>query len=303
MTTHALAGRKPRWLRKNLPEAGQTQRVERLLRRERLDTVCEAARCPNRWECFAEGQATFLILGNRCTRRCVFCGVPKGHPGSVDRGLPDRVASAVEVLGLEYLVVTSVTRDDLADHGSGEFVRTIEAIRRRSPGVGVEVLIPDFGGERALIERVVSAGPEVLGHNLETVESLFPAVRPGFGYRLSLEVLSIAKSLGQRTTKSGLMLGLGETEPEVHRALEDLAGAGCDIVTLGQYLNPSRGGYPVRTYVHGKQFDAYRAYALSLGFKVAVSGPFVRSSTGAKRAQREACAMADRPGEKQSPEG
>lgn len=300
MEAHARAGRKPSWLNKNLPEAGLVRRMERLLRREHLDTVCEAAQCPNRWECFARGEATFLILGNRCTRGCVFCGIPSGDPGPVEPELPERVAAAVETLELEYLVITSVTRDDLADRGAGEFVRTIKAIRRRRPGVGVEVLIPDLGAERSLIGRLVRAEPVVLGHNLETVESLFPAVRPGFGYHRSLEVLSIAKSMGQRITKSGLMLGLGETEPEVRRALEDLVETGCDVVTLGQYLNPSRGGYAVRAYVRPEQFNAYREYASSLGFRVAFSGPFVRSSTEARRAMQLASVMADQPGERWS---
>jgi lipoic acid synthetase len=202
--------------------------------------------------------------------------------------MADRVAAAVDALGLEYLVITSVTRDDLPDQGVSEFVRTVEAIRSRCPGVGVEVLIPDFGAERSLISRVVGAKPEVLGHNLETVERLFPAVRPGFRYRRSLEVLSIAKSLGQRLTKSGLMLGLGETHSEVQQALMDLKRASCDIVTLGQYLNPSPGGYPVREYIPPERFRAYREEALALGFKAVNSGPFVRSSSGARQAEIQA---------------
>ncbi|MCK4546259.1 MAG: lipoyl synthase [Candidatus Eisenbacteria sp.] len=292
MKEHALTGRKPRWLRKKLPEAGSIRRMESLLRRGGLDTVCQSAQCPNRWECFAAGQATFLILGNQCTRRCVFCGIPKGNPGSVDRDLPERVAAAVAALELEYLVITSVTRDDLPDRGTGEFVRTIRAIRERCPGTGVEVLIPDFGGDPSLVERVVAAAPEVLGHNVETVERLFPVVRPGFRYHRSLEVLSIAKSLGQRLIKSGLMLGLGETDREIRQTLEDLRNVNCDIVTLGQYLNPCPDGYPVRNYVHPEQFDAYRQYAIMMGFKVVNSGPFVRSSSGAMHAEQEASLMA-----------
>ncbi len=288
MRAHALAGKKPSWLRKHLPEAGSTQRMERLLRRGRLDTVCESARCPNRWECFADGQATFLILGNCCTRGCAFCGIPKGNPGLVDTDLPERVASAARDLDLRYLVVTSVTRDDLPDQGAGEFVRTAEAIRSQCSDVGLEMLIPDFGGDPSLIERVVRAGPVVLGHNLETVERIFPAVRPGFRYRRSLEVLSIAKSVGQRLTKSGLMLGLGETEREVRGALEDLRSVDCDIVTLGQYLNPLAGGYPVRAYIRPERFDKIGVHARALGFKVVYSGPFVRSSSGARQAAVQA---------------
>ncbi|MBW2147001.1 MAG: lipoyl synthase [Deltaproteobacteria bacterium] len=271
--------RKPRWLVKRLPSGPGMMRTTGLLRAKRLHTVCQEAICPNQGECFSAGTATFLILGDRCTRGCRFCAVAKEDPLPPDPGEPVRVAQAVRAMGLRFAVVTSVTRDDLPDGGAGHFALTVQAIRELCPGTGVEILVPDFNGDPRSIQAVVAAGPDVLNHNLETVPRLYPQVRPGADYRRSLELLAAVK---RRTpgirTKSGLMLGLGEEPKEVRAVMEDLLSASCDGLTIGQYLAPSKEHLPVDRYVPPEEFQALRKEALAMGFAAAASGPFVRSS-------------------------
>jgi len=251
-----------------------------ILTRHRLETVCQGAQCPNAVECWSARTATFMILGGTCTRSCRFCDVPTGHPGGVvDGEEPERLASAVQELGLRYVVLTSVDRDDLPDGGADIFARTIEAIGRLDSEITIEALIPDFLGRRASWERLLSASPAVLGHNLETVRRLTPELRDRrASYEQSLRVLSFYAQRGGSRVKSGLMLGLGERDDEVRRALQDLRAAGVEAVTLGQYLRPSAMAVPVVRYVPPDEFDALATYARSLGFLSVVAGPLVRSS-------------------------
>ena len=269
--------RKPEWLRKRFRPSAHAE-MERLLGELRLNTVCQEARCPNVTECFRQKQATFLILGTACTRFCTFCSVVKGAPLPVDPGEPARVAEAVARLELAHVVVTSQTRDDLPDGGAAVYAATVEAIRRRSPATRIELLISDFQGSRSSIARIGDAGPDVIGHNLETVPRLY-AIRPGAGYRRSLEVLTTAKELASAIpTKSGLMLGLGEDLDEVRGVLADLKEAGCSYISLGQYLAPSRQHHPVVEFIPPETFGLLRREALHLGFAHVESGPYVRSS-------------------------
>jgi lipoic acid synthetase len=250
-----------------------------LLRDEALVTVCEEARCPNLGECFSNGTATFMLLGDRCTRRCGYCAVATKKPAPVDPGEPDRVAEAAKRMRLSHVVLTSVARDDLRDAGASHFVRAIEALRARIPGVDVEVLTPDFRGGDDAIATVCEARPEVFNHNIETVARLFPRLRAQGGYERSLRFLARIKELAPRQiTKSGLMVGLGESDEEVVATLEDLRGVAVDIVTIGQYLRPSREHVPVSRYVTPEAFDAFGAVARELGFRAVHSGVFVRSS-------------------------
>ncbi|MBI5014467.1 MAG: lipoyl synthase [Deltaproteobacteria bacterium] len=270
-------GRHPPWLVRRAPSEDEIRRMEARLRHSGLATVCESAHCPNLGECFGRGTATFLILGNRCTRACRFCAVEKGVPEPPDPGEPARLAATVQELGLGHVVVTSVTRDDLPDGGASHFARTIEALRQARPGARVEVLIPDFQGSAEALGAVFSARPDVLNHNVETVARLYTRVRPQGNYRRSLEVLKRAARAGLRV-KSGLMLGLGESEGEVLAALEDLRRVGCTDLTLGQYLAPSKGHLPVSRYVPPDEFDEWADVARSLEFEAVASGPLVRSS-------------------------
>ncbi len=279
----ASATQKPDWLKVRLPSEGEFFRVSDLVRSKGLHTICRSARCPNIGHCWEQRTATFLILGDTCTRDCGFCAVAKGRPAPPDEGEPERVAEAVAGLGLRYAVITSVTRDDLPDGGAGHFARTIRAIRRARPETRVEALIPDFGGDETALETVLAAGPDVLDHNLETVEGLYPKIRRQAGaYRRSLGVLGAAKRMGART-KSGLMIGLGEGPGEVSRTLADLRRAGCDLLTIGQYLRPTAAHPVVERYYTPGEFSALREEALGLGFEEVVSGPLVRSSYEAER--------------------
>ena len=279
---------KPEWLRKRLPVGASVQAMEGNLEQNRLHTICQEACCPNQGECFSKGVATFLIMGNVCTRNCRFCAVYSGTPAALDADEPLRLAEEVKRLGLRFVVVTSVTRDDLADGGAGHFARVIEVMRRECPGVGIEVLIPDLQGSRPALKTVVDAAPEVLNHNVETVPRLYASVRPQADYRRSLEVLREAKALNPSlTTKSGLMVGLGETREEVLEVMVDLRSASCDVITIGQYLSPSAGHHPVVEYVHPEIFEKYRRDALRLGFRDAASSPFVRSSYMAEKYYRQ----------------
>jgi lipoic acid synthetase len=271
--------RKPAWIKVRLPSNPVFWSTKEVVADLRLHTVCEEAQCPNRWECWSQGTATFMIAGERCTRACGFCAVSTAKPFALEGDEPERVAEAVRRMKLKHVVVTAVARDDLKDGGADHFARTIRAIRAGNPGVVVEVLTPDFNGREESIRAVLEAAPEIFNHNLETVERLTPVVRSRAKYRLSLEVLARAKEISPRTvTKSGIMLGLGETEPELFRALDDLRESGVQVLTLGQYLRPTPQHLPVVAYIHPDQFDGYRQIAYAKGFEHVSSGPLVRSS-------------------------
>jgi len=276
----AARRRLPVWLRNPLPTSATFARTHALLGELNLHTVCESARCPNHWECWSRGTATFLIAGDRCTRACGFCAVTTARPRPLDADEPARVAEATRRLGLRHVVITSVARDDLPDGGAEHFRRTIEAVRRRNPGVTIEVLTPDFQDQDAALACVLAARPDVFNHNLETVRRLTPRVRSRATYDRSLSVLRKARALadGAVLTKSGLMLGLGETESEVLSALADLRAVGCDLLTLGQYLQPTARHLPVVEYVSPERFAWYGAQARALGFRHVASAPKVRSS-------------------------
>jgi len=270
---------KPPWLKTRLPRGAEYERVRSLINTNRLHTVCEEAKCPNIWECFAAGTATFLIMGRHCTRNCRFCAIATGPASPPDPDEPRRLAQAVSVMRLSYVVVTSVTRDDLADGGASCFASTINHIHRECPQTLVEVLIPDFQGDGDALQIVIAAKPAVINHNIETVSRLYPSVRPGAVYERSLRLIESVSQCGSDIrTKSGLMLGLGETCAEIRKTLDDLRSAGCDILTLGQYLQPTPRHIPVERYVTPEEFDAWRDEALARGFADVASGPFVRSS-------------------------
>lgn len=271
--------RRPEWLKVALPGRGEYAGTRALLRERRLATVCEGARCPNLGHCWERGTATIMILGERCTRRCGFCAVAPGRPdGRVDEDEPRRVGEAVAAMGLRHAVITSVTRDDLADGGSTIFARTVAEIRARCRAA-VEVLIPDFQGRAEDLQRVIEARPDVINHNVETVERLQPTVRPSARYHRSLEVLRRVHESGAGIrSKSGIMLGLGETDAEVERTLVDLRAQGCDLLTIGQYLRPTPRHLPVVEYVHPDTFAHWAKRAGELGFANTASGPLVRSS-------------------------
>jgi lipoic acid synthetase len=274
---------KPRWLKKRLPTGPQYEKVKKLIGKDRLHTVCQEAKCPNMWECFSQQTATFLIMGSRCTRNCRFCSIAQGPAGPPDPAEPDRVAAAARQMGLSYVVITSVTRDDLADGGAGFFAKTIEAVHRQIPSARVEVLIPDFQGNAQALQTVLNAHPDVLNHNIETVPRLYPIVRPQARYRRSLQLLSrVQKYAPGLPIKSGLMLGLGESFEEIRSTLKDLIDAGCRILTLGQYLQPSKAHLPVKRFVPPAEFENWKHTALEMGFSEVASGPFVRSSYHAK---------------------
>ncbi|HKQ59215.1 MAG TPA: lipoyl synthase [Candidatus Eisenbacteria bacterium] len=272
--------RLPEWLKVKLPGAGEYSDTKALLRRMNLHTVCEEARCPNLGHCWERGTATIMILGDLCTRRCGFCAVAPGKPnGFVDHDEPRRVGEAVAGMGLKHTVITSVARDDLVDGGSTIFAQVIREIRRRSDTV-IEVLIPDFRGHEDDLKRVIDAAPEVINHNIETVERLHPVVRPSARYDRSLELLQRVKAWGGGTikSKSGIMLGLGEEDHELEQTLRDLVAHGCDLLTIGQYLRPTPNHLPVAAYVHPDRFRDWGARAEALGIASVASGPLVRSS-------------------------
>jgi lipoic acid synthetase len=276
---------RPKWLRAPAPVGENYRDLKDLIARLGLHTVCESAACPNVGECWNHRTATFMILGNVCTRRCGFCAVQKGAPLAIDYDEPRRVAEAVAAMGLKFAVVTSVNRDDRKDGGAELFALTIRAIRERVPGCGVEVLVPDFQGSHAAMDIVMQARPDVLNHNTETVPRLYRQVRLGARYERSLDMLAYAKSIsGGLPTKSGLMLGLGEIREEVLATLRDLRAASVDIVTLGQYLRPSPKHLPIVRYISPEEFADYRAEALAMGFDEVVAGPLVRSSYHAAEA-------------------
>ena len=271
--------RKPEWFLIKAPLGQNYSEVRDLLSALDLHSVCQEANCPNRAECFGDKTATFLILGDLCTRGCAFCNVKRGHPGEVDKNEPERVARAVKKLGLEYVVVTSVTRDDLPDGGAAIFAETIRAIREMNPGRKVEVLIPDFRGDSDALKTVLAAEPDVLNHNIETIERLYGEVRKGADYRRSLELISRVRRLRpEMMTKSGLMVGLGETIEEVIAVMRNLREADCDLLTIGQYLRPSEKHHPVVAFVSPEEFKEYEVIARRMGFTEVASAPLVRSS-------------------------
>lgn len=281
--------RKPPWLKKRIALGSDIEKISALLREARLHTVCQEAHCPNLPECFSKRTATFMIMGNICTRNCRFCAVNHGTPAPLDEGEPERVASAAQQLGLRYVVITSVTRDDLEDGGAHHFAKAVHAIKHKRPQILVELLVPDFGGNPPSLDIILSTPPDVLNHNVETIPRLYPRVRPQAAYRRSLDLLQRVRSCNPSIlTKSGLMLGLGERKSEVIPVMEDLVNAGCRLLTLGQYLQPSKGHYPVVRYLHPHEFQDYKALGEEMGFSEVASGPFVRSSFRAAEMYRNA---------------
>ena len=270
---------KPSWIKVRLPSNPVFFSTKALISDLRLHTVCESAQCPNRWECWSQGTATFMIAGERCTRACGFCAVSTAKPFALEADEPERVVEAILRLKLKHVVITAVARDDLKDGGANHFARTITGLRQADPSVVIEVLTPDFNGREESLREVLAAEPDIFNHNLETVERLTPVVRSRAKYRLSLSVLRQAKEIDiDVVTKSGIMLGLGETEPELFQAMDDLREAGVQVLTLGQYLRPTPQHLPVVEYISPEAFETYREIGLSKGFEYVASGPLVRSS-------------------------
>ena len=270
--------KKPDWIRVKLPTGKKYTELRGLVDKYQLNTICTSGSCPNMGECWAEGTATFMILGNICTRSCGFCGVQTGRPGAVDWTEPEKVANSIKIMNIKHAVLTSVDRDDLKDMGSIIWAETVNAIRRISPQTTLETLIPDFQGNKRNIDRIVQVAPEVVSHNIETVKRLTRKVRVQAKYQTSLEVLHYLKEEGINRTKSGIMLGLGEKEEEVLQSLHDLRASAVDVVTIGQYLQPSKKHLPVHSFITPDVFKKYETFALDLGFKHVESGPLVRSS-------------------------
>jgi lipoic acid synthetase len=274
--------KKPKWLRVKLPTGENYRKVRSLVDEHKLHTICESGSCPNMGECWGEGTATFMILGNICTRSCGFCAVKTGRPEEVDNFEPGKVAHSVKTMGIKHAVVTSVDRDDLKDGGSEIWVQTVKAIRHQSPGTTMETLIPDFAGNWENLQRIIDVAPEIVSHNLETVRRLTKQVRIQAKYDRSLEVLFRLKKGGMRT-KSGIMLGLGETDEEILETMEDLRSVQVDILTLGQYLQPTSKHLPILEFVTPERFDRYREIGMEMGFRYVESGPLVRSSYHAEK--------------------
>jgi len=277
-----LRTKKPKWLRVKLPTGEEYKKVREIVSEHKLHTICESGNCPNMGECWGEGTATFMILGNICTRSCGFCAVETGRPGTVDDFEPGKVARSVKLMGVKHCVITSVDRDDLADGGSEIWAQTVKAIRYQSPGTTLETLIPDFAGKWNNLQRVIDVAPEIVSHNLETVRRLTKQVRIQAKYDRSLEVLRRLKKAGMKS-KSGVMLGLGETEQEVLETMDDLLAVGVDILTLGQYLQPTRKHLPVAEFITPEKFAEYKTIGLEKGFRYVESGPLVRSSYRAEK--------------------
>ncbi|MEE9501702.1 MAG: lipoyl synthase [Candidatus Aminicenantaceae bacterium] len=273
--------KKPLWLKVKLPTHENYFYVSQLLKKHDLHTICQSAKCPNISECWAHKTATFLILGDTCTRACAFCAVTKGKPSPPPKGEPERVAEAISDMNLHYVVITSVTRDDLPDGGASQFASTLKAVRQQNPGIRVEVLIPDFNGDAEALKTVIAAAPDVVNHNIEAPENIYPLInRPVQNYRRSLKILKKAKELGA-TIKSGLMIGLGEKKQDIFQTFADLKAVSCDLLTIGQYLQPSRFNPPTRKYYTPEEFVELKKIALKYGFSEVESGPLVRSSYGA----------------------
>ncbi len=270
---------KPEWLRRSAPDPAVLAKMKELMDGLQLHTVCESAHCPNQGECFGRGVATFMILGDVCTRNCTFCAVEHGQPAPPDANEPEHVVEAIKKLGLRYVVITSVTRDDLPDGGAYQFAKVIEAICSYDPQISVEVLIPDFQGSLSALEVVVASHPAIINHNVETVPRLYSQVRPQANYERSIQLLKRVKSIERELlTKSGLMVGLGERREEVIQVMEDLREVDCDFLTIGQYLCPSPNHHPVVRFVSPVEFEEYKHIGVTMGFKGVASAPFVRSS-------------------------
>ncbi len=274
--------RKPDWLRVKLPVGKEYAKVRKLVDNYKLHTICESGNCPNMGECWGAGTATFMILGNVCTRSCTFCAVATGRPPEYDEGEPQRVAEAIKLMGVKHAVITSVNRDELKDRGAEIWYQTVVETKKVSPETTIETLIPDVKGNWEALYRMIDGGQEVVSHNMETVESLYRRVRPQAKYARSLEQIKLTKEAGKRT-KSGIMLGVGEKIDEVHKAMDDLVEHGLDILTLGQYLQPTKMHLEIAEFIHPDQFDAYREEGLRRGLKYVESGPLVRSSYHAER--------------------
>lgn len=274
--------KKPNWLRVKLPVGKEYAKVRHLVDQHKLHTICESGNCPNMGECWGAGTATFMILGNVCTRSCSFCAVATGRPPEYDTDEPRRVAKAIQLMGVKHAVITSVNRDELKDRGAEIWYQTVVETKKLSPQTTIETLIPDVKSNWEALYRMISAGQEVVSHNMETVESLYRRVRPQAKYQRSLEQIKLTKEYGKRT-KTGIMLGLGEKSDEVHKAMDDLAAHGCDILTLGQYLQPTKMHIEVAEFIHPDQFERYREEGLKRGLKYVESGPLVRSSYHAER--------------------
>lgn len=275
--------KKPDWLKIKLPSGNNFSQLNKNISENKLHTICESGRCPNKEECWGAGTATIMILGNVCTRSCQFCNVETGKPEDVDIFEPARVAKSIKLMGAKHIVLTSVDRDDLVDGGVSIWAATVKAIRHHAPGVTMETLIPDFQGKHNLLDKIVDVNPDVVSHNIETVERLSREVRIQAQYKRSISVLKYLKDQGIKRTKSGIMLGLGETDAEIEQALDDLRSADVDVVTLGQYLQPTRKHLEVQRYVTPKEFKEYESLALSKGFLYVESGPLVRSSYHAEK--------------------
>ncbi|NQT78388.1 MAG: lipoyl synthase [Bacteroidetes bacterium] len=273
---------KPDWLKIRIPAGKEYLAVKDIVSRHRLHTICTSGHCPNMYDCWERGTATFMILGDICTRSCKFCNVKTGKPGPVDRAEPERVAESVRLMGLKHCVLTSVDRDDLDDGGAAMWVETISAVKQKNPGITVEALIPDFQGNKGHIKKVIDSNPEVISHNLETVRRLTPEVRSVASYDRSLEVIRIISESGIRA-KSGIMTGLGETEYEIYECMDDLIRAGCEVMTIGQYLQPSKAHLPVASFTTPEQFEIYRKTGLGKGFIHIESQALVRSSYKAEK--------------------
>ncbi|HEY9412268.1 MAG TPA: lipoyl synthase [Jiangellaceae bacterium] len=279
--------KKPSWIKTKATMGPEYRELQSLVKREGLHTVCQEAGCPNIFECWEDREATFLIGGDHCTRRCDFCLIDTGKPDELDRNEPRRVAESVQAMGLRYATVTGVTRDDLPDEGAWLYAETVRAIHALNPGTGVEILTPDFSGKADLLQQVFDAEPEVFAHNVETVPRIFKSIRPAFRYERSLDVLTISRNAGM-ITKSNLILGMGETREEVSQALRDMHEAGCDLITITQYLRPSPRHHPIERWVKPEEFVELREEAEEIGYAGVMSGPLVRSSYRAGRLYRQA---------------
>ncbi len=274
--------RKPRWLKINLPKGTNFKQIKSIINEHHLHTICTSGKCPNMGECWAAGTATLMILGDICTRSCKFCATQTGKPLPPDEEEPANVAESIRLMGLKHAVLTSVDRDDLPDKGAGHWAKTIGEIKKVNPGVTMEVLIPDFDGDPVLIQKVIDANPDIISHNLETVRRLTPQVRSRAKYDVSLKVIEVIAKSGV-TPKSGIMLGLGETRDEILETMDDLLVAGCEVLTIGQYLQPTKLNLPVQEYVHPDVFEEYRKTGLEKGFRFVESAPLVRSSYHAEK--------------------
>ena len=275
--SRGVTGRKPSWLKMKMPAGAEYLKLLQLVNEQRLHTVCQSAKCPNLGECWSAGTATLMILGDVCTRACGFCHIATGRPATLDLDEPIRVGKAVAAMGLKHTVITSVNRDELPDGGAGVWAETIRQIRLQAPGTSVEVLIPDFAGDWNALQKVLDQGPEILNHNIETIPRLYRRVRPQAKYRRSLDLLQIAKNQGL-VTKTGMMLGLGEQQDEIDSVLDDLVAIGCEILTLGQYLQPTAQHLPVERWVHPDEFARWKRRGEERGLRHVESGPLVRSS-------------------------